>query len=487
MDPKRVGQAPADDNEHASPAVDQTKAVQERAARQDSNADPRQDSNGQAANIPLPAAAQPTAVQPGTVEAAHARPPSDDAASSTRQDSTAIPERQDASTRQDSGAIPDRQVQEDGEPAPRPSEEIEIVTGQRISPQQSLERLRSHPESEVTGRVPPEDSPPDSDVDEIVPATVLRATAAPIPVPDDENRERWERAMIEQMRIATRQRELAQEQRREDPAPPSQTAPVWRNTFGGGARASANLPHVQDAPVWRNAFGGSARTSDVYRGQENASQVNGRSGMDAQRENRPSTSRRVSDEVGPSGERTDSVDYRAVANSKNALRLLLQTREQRRRAAQNGFEDNIRRALARTDSAGPAEQTVQHRDSSTNCTTSPSQLRPDAPTFEPGMTASQPPAQPGHPDSQPLSPLNDGEDCLVGNDRRRRRSSTARDVYFWDEMQFDDVGEGPSKREFTRITRERSQSELETPIHTNGHLPRDDIGPYWINPTTGTK
>ena len=293
--------------------------------------------------------------------------------------------------------------------------------------------------------------------------------------------------MIEQMRIATRQRSwlknsvvkillllvkphLSGEIR-------LAVVPAPQQTFLMSKMHQSGEMHLVVVPA----------RSDVYRGQENASQVNGRSGMDAQRENRPSTSRRVSDEVGPSGERTDSVDYRAVANSKNALRLLLQTREQRRRAAQNGFEDNIRRALARTDSAGPAEQTVQHRDSSTNCTTSPSQLRPDAPTFEPGMTASQPPAQPGHPDSQPLSPLNDGEDCLVGNDRRRRRSSTARDVYFWDEMQFDDVGEGPSKREFTRITRERSQSELETPIHTNGHLPRDDIGPYWINPTTGTK
>ena len=510
MDRKPAGHGPDPaDTEPGHDTIDWAKVAAQRNAnaRQDSTAlQGRQDSNAQLAT------AQPTNVQPATAQPANA--PSASALPANAQPVNAhptndlpIPNAQLTGIAQPAaaGAAP-AAVLDGQEREPRPSEEIRIATGQEVSPQESREHL-SHSENEVTERVPPADSPPDSDLDD----------SAPVPVPDDEQVEPWRAALIEQLHVATRRRQLSAEESREHP-PGGQDAPVWRNAHGGGARTSESPSHGQGAPVWRNAFGGSARASNGH----------------------TEPTRRASSDVGPSGERTSSaVDRDAAANTERALRGYRRRRNRQPRSADVGasggrtntvdtnsippaqtenvhherpvdrhepsgehgnVEPSIRRSFGRTDLAGTAEQillsdrpfwesesaekTTRYNDSSTDLTMSRRQLQPDAPVFTPGSSAAQPPTETEDSDSQPTSPFTNRRSSLAGNGRR---SSAARSVHFWDEIEGDNAGEGPSTRRDIRGTRDRSQSDLGAPTQSGEALPRDDYGHYWINSSTGTK
>ena len=513
MDRKPAGHGPGPaDTEPGYDTIDWAKVVAQRDAnsRQDSTAlSGRQDSNAQ------PAAAQPTNVQPATAQPANA--PSASALPANAQPVNAepttdlpIPNAQltDIAQPAAAGAAP-APVLDGQEREPRPSEEIRIATGQQVSPQESREHL-SHSENEVTGRVPPADSPPDSDLDD----------SAPVPVPDDEGMEPWRVGLIEQLHIATRRRQVSAEEPREHPRG-GQDARVWRNAHGGGARTSESPSHGQGAPVWQNGFGGSARTSNRH----------------------TEPSRRASSDVGPSGERTSSaVDRDVAANTERALRGYRRRRNRQPRSADVGasggrtnnvdsnstpaaqtenvhpertmdrhepsvehgnVEPSMRRSFRRTDltdlasaavqrpssdrplwESVPAEKTTQYDDSSTDFTTSRRQLQPNAPIFTPEASAAQPPTQSGDSDSQPTSPLTNRRSSLAGYGRR---SSAARSVHFWDEIEGDNAGEGPSTRRDIRGTRDRSQSDLGVPTESGEALPRDDYGHYWINPSTGTK
>lgn len=375
MDRKPATLGPADDTEpgeSGSDTIDWAKVATERAARQDSRALPgRQDSNT------LPASTQPTVTEPVQAQPTTFQPTEDDAALSIIQNHTAMP----PSTQVPAVLDALNTILDDGEPAPRPPEESAIVTGQRISPRDSRQQL-SHAESEILGRIEPEFSPPPSEFEHSPSA----GGDSPAPVSDQEEVEAGTAIGSEEIGDGT---EVFRER---------SPAPVWRNAFGGGARTESRS-HVQEAYVWRNAFGGSARTPDVY---------------------------------------TDTGIQWAPQCSD-----------------QPGYIDhNMSLSVA--------------QGASRECTTAASQLRPEAPVFTP-ESGGQPPTPVRDSDSQQPSPCTSIRSSPADGGRRHSEVSYA---HFEDE---------------SLHNRERSQSELQAPVPTNEDQPTADLGHYWTNPANGSK